>query len=279
MRKIATIFLVLLCMPMSGVFAQGAPDAAELTSLLNEFLAGASRNDVSIHERFWAEDLIYTGSGGRRVGKADILSDMRSAPAPKPSDTTTIYTAEDVQIQQYGDSAIVAFRLVGTTKSGDRTDVANYLNTGTFLRRGGKWQAVAWQATRMPRPEDASKMEAAEADNALHAAMLKGDTKALGDMLDETFAWTLSTGEKRNRQQVLDELGSGKLKYSKMESTGAEVSLYGDTAIVRGTTIRQRSTVPGSETGDAAPFTAFYTLTLVRKDGAWKAVAMHSSRK
>ena len=26
---------------------------------------------------------------------------------------------------------------------------AKYLNTGTFAKRGGKWQAVAWQATRL----------------------------------------------------------------------------------------------------------------------------------
>jgi hypothetical protein len=25
-----------------------------------------------------------------------------------------------------------------------------YRNTGTFLKRNGKWQAVAWQATKVP---------------------------------------------------------------------------------------------------------------------------------
>jgi hypothetical protein len=29
----------------------------------------------------------------------------------------------------------------------------NYFNTGTFLRRDGLWQVVAWQATRMPDAE------------------------------------------------------------------------------------------------------------------------------
>ena len=87
-----------------------AKDAAELTKLLNEFLAGASRNDAAVHDRFWAEDVIYTGSAGRRRGKTDIMHDVRSAPAPKPDDPTTVYTAEDIRIQQYGDTAIVACR-------------------------------------------------------------------------------------------------------------------------------------------------------------------------
>lgn len=148
---------VMVLMLALGLHAQTAPDAAELTRLLKEFLAGAGRNDAAMHDRFWAEDLIYTGSAGRRRGKADILRDVRAAPAPKPGDPTTTYTAEDIRIQQYGTTAIVAFRLVGTTAQGGKTEVANYLNTGTFLKRNGKWQVVSWQATRMPRPEEETR--------------------------------------------------------------------------------------------------------------------------
>lgn len=137
--------------------AQSAPAAAELTKLLNEFLAGASHNDVAMHDRFWAEDVIYTGSGGRRRGKAEIMKDVRSAPAPKPGDPKTTYTAEDVRIQQYGNTAIVAFRLVATTEKDGKTEVANYLNTGAFLKRKGKWQVVSWQATKAAVPAENDK--------------------------------------------------------------------------------------------------------------------------
>lgn len=126
-----------------------APAAEELTRLLNEFLAGASRNDIQVHERFWADDLIYTRSAGVRVGKADILESMRTG-TPEPDEPPTVYSAEDIRIHQYGDTAVVAFRLVGKTSSGEKAEVANYLNTGTFVRRDGEWRAVAWQATRVP---------------------------------------------------------------------------------------------------------------------------------
>jgi uncharacterized protein YciI/ketosteroid isomerase-like protein len=126
-----------------------APAASELTALLKEFLAGASRNDAAVHDRFWADDLIYTRAVGQRLGKAEILRDVRSS-APKAGEPATTYTAEDVRIQQYGDTAVVAFRLVGTTGAGATAEVATYLNTGTFVKRGGRWQAVAWQATRVP---------------------------------------------------------------------------------------------------------------------------------
>lgn len=137
--------------------AQSAPDAAELTALLKEFLAGASRNDAAVHDKFWAEDLIYTGSNGQRRSKADVMRGVRSAPAPKPGDPKTTYTAEEIRIQQYGDTAIVAFKLVGSTDREGKTETSQYLNSGTFLRRSGKWQVVNWQATRVPKPEEAAK--------------------------------------------------------------------------------------------------------------------------
>ena len=143
---------ILLLSITCGLPAQTAPDAPELTKLLHEFLAGAGKNDIAMHDRFWAEELVYTSALGRRKGKADIMRELRAEPAatPKPEEGTTVYTAEEIRIQQYGDTAIVAFRLVATTDKAGTKTVANYLNTGTFLKRNGKWQVVGWQATAMP---------------------------------------------------------------------------------------------------------------------------------
>lgn len=132
----------------TNAFAQDtATDAAELKRLLAWFLDGASRNDVTVHERFWAEELVYTRSAGVRTNKAEILADVRKG--ADPAEPPTAYSAEDVSVQQYGDTAIVAFRLVGKL-GGDSPETQNFLNTGTFLRRNGEWRAIAWQATRMP---------------------------------------------------------------------------------------------------------------------------------
>ena len=147
------IFLstILLFSLACGLRAETAPAAAELTKLLRDFLAGAGRNDAAVHERFWADDLIYTSALGRRKGKADIMRELREEGPPKPGDETAIYTAEDIRIQQYGDTAIVAFRLVATTEKAGTKEIKNYLNTGTFLKRNGKWQATGWQATAIPK--------------------------------------------------------------------------------------------------------------------------------
>jgi len=134
--RILSGFIVLL-LPL---FAFGSE--AELETLLRDFLAGV--DERAVHERFWADDLVYTSSSGSRFGKQQILDGMDEADATEPS---PVYTGEDVDIRVYGDMAVVAFRLVATDEDGT---ARQYFNTGTFAYRDGRWQAVAWQATKIP---------------------------------------------------------------------------------------------------------------------------------
>ncbi|MFC1688334.1 nuclear transport factor 2 family protein [Pseudomonadota bacterium] len=150
MKKLA-ITLVWIFLSISSV-VNAASDEELLTSMLNEFLAGASVSDVAAHERFWADDLIYTSSSGLRFGKADILEGMKAEPEAGDEEPEVVYSAEDIQIQLHGDSAVVAFRLLGTPAAGSG-ELMQFFNTGTFVKRNGQWQVVAWQATIIPDAE------------------------------------------------------------------------------------------------------------------------------
>jgi hypothetical protein len=145
--KMSSLTAVLLMLSMAG--AAESSDVEDLTNMLNEFLANAGVAEV--HERFWADDLIYTSSRGTRTTKAEIMAGFAASENEESEEDDAagpVYTAEDVQIQLYGDTAVVAFKLVATPP--DASVVLTYFNTGTFLRRNGKWQVVAWQATAMP---------------------------------------------------------------------------------------------------------------------------------
>lgn len=153
--KTRSLFVVLVLALCTSAYSQN--DSAELTKLLNDFLAGAGKNDAAMHDRFWADDLIYTRSAGVRTNKEELMKGVRSAPAKKEGDPSTVFTAEDVKIQQYGNTAVVAFKLVSTTTKADGTkSVGNNLNTGTFVKRKGEWRAVAWQSTIVPLPQPVS---------------------------------------------------------------------------------------------------------------------------
>ncbi len=122
---------------------------SELTAMLRQFLSDASTNNAPGFEKFFADDVIYTRSAGAVTTKADI---MKSVTGAQPAtDTKVTYSAEDITVHDYGDTAVVAFRLVGRTEHKDgKVEEAYFRNTGTFLRRNGHWQVVAWQATKIP---------------------------------------------------------------------------------------------------------------------------------
>ncbi len=108
----------------------------------------------------------------------------------------------------------------------------------------------------MPRTETESKRDVTDADAAFHQALASADINKLTALTESTFIWTQGTTQMSQKQLVSD-LGAGRLKYVKPASSGT-ISVYGDTAIVR---------------GDAGR----YTLTFINQGGTWKAVAMHTS--
>ena len=242
-----------------------APDSVALMTMLRTFLEGAGKPGAAVHERFWADDLIYTGSSGRRVSKADILRDIRSAPDPSPNDPTVTYGAEDVRIQQYGSTAIVAFKLVARTDDHGRTEVAHYLNTGTFVKRGGQWQVVGWQATRLTFAPEVARRGIGETKDRLWKAMTAADTTALAGMIDDGFVWTTAEGERHDRARLFAELASGALKVSGVADDASPVLLRGETAVVGGT----------ARAGGAP---SHWSLTLVREGGGWIALAIQSAK-
>jgi ketosteroid isomerase-like protein len=122
--------------------------AQQVTALLREFIAGAGSGDRTIFERFFADDVIYTRATGAVITKASIMESL-GKPSPA-SEGKSSYSAEDITVHEYRDTVVVAFRLEGRTEHADgKVETAHYRNTGTFLRRNGRWQAVAWQATKI----------------------------------------------------------------------------------------------------------------------------------
>ena len=145
------LLVVLLAFAPFNVVAQSSAamvsdDEGELTAMLHEFLGSSDQREA--HVKFWADDLVYTSSNGTRFGKADVLAGFDETDEEEDDGPALAYTGKDVKVQLFGTTAIVTFQLVGTPD--DDSEVKNYFNTGTFLKRGGEWQAVAWQATIIP---------------------------------------------------------------------------------------------------------------------------------
>jgi ketosteroid isomerase-like protein len=140
-------------LPAPGAITIAAKDAAvteELTRRVRDFLANVPKGDRKIFDDFFADDVIYTRSAGVTVDKADILKNIDVRAANDPQAT---FEADDFTVHPYGDTAVVNFRLVMHNAAGGKAETTYFRNTGTFLRRNGRWQVVAWQATRVPPAE------------------------------------------------------------------------------------------------------------------------------
>ena len=134
--QLAAGFVLLL-----GLLAPAAADTQRLVALLHEFMAGASVNDLGVHQRFWDDELVYTSSAGARFGKAEILAGLQAGSDPAgPS-----YAAEEIDVRLHGSIAVITFLLVAR-HADDRRE--HFYNTGVFRLRDGEWRAVTWQATR-----------------------------------------------------------------------------------------------------------------------------------
>jgi ketosteroid isomerase-like protein len=125
--------------------------ARELTAMLNQFMRDASNNNRAGFDRFFADDVIYTGSNGQTHTKADMMRSMSAPKAANAGEEKQVYSAENVVVHDFGNTAIVAFQLVARTQHADgKTEISNYRDTGTFLQRNRRWQVIAWQATKIP---------------------------------------------------------------------------------------------------------------------------------
>jgi len=141
--------LVLLSLALSAsAQTNPSPTATKLTSMLNEFLVAAGRSDRAVFDRFFADDVVYTRSVGKTVNKSDIMQALGQR-----EEGHSTYSADDIKILVYGNTAIVNFRLTANTEKNGQTETAHYRNTATFLQRNGQWQVVAWQATKVPEQQ------------------------------------------------------------------------------------------------------------------------------
>jgi uncharacterized protein DUF4440 len=121
--------------------AEDQATAKQVEQLVRKFLADVPKNDPKVFQEFFADDVIYTRAAGVTVSKADILKNIEVRATNEPGAT---YQGDDFTVHPYGNMAVINFRLI--QHNGAQTNY--FRNTGTFLKRNGRWQAVAWQATK-----------------------------------------------------------------------------------------------------------------------------------
>ncbi len=136
-------YLFALFVLLGTVELSAQNDKQDIKSLLGEFLSNVESREM--HERFWADELVYTSSSGARFGKNEIMYGFDDD--PKDQTPGPKYYAEEVEVMVYGNIATLVFKLIAENPDDSQL---RYYNSGTFQKQKGNWKAIIWQATKIP---------------------------------------------------------------------------------------------------------------------------------
>ena len=119
----------------------------EIQELHNKLIQAQLTNDNAALDRLWADDHIFTNPLGVVQTKAQRLAEMKSG-----GRRLEAFSIADVEVRAYGDTAVVTSR---ATLKGQRQgqDISGqYRGIDVYVKKQGRWQVVAAQATRIAQP-------------------------------------------------------------------------------------------------------------------------------
>jgi len=109
-----------------------------------QLLADAFKNrDREALGRMLEEQFIFTDDNGQAVNKAQYIEAVLNIIQVES------YTLDEMTVQVFGDTGVVAGRWTGKLTVQGKTSAAAVRYTDTFVRRLGQWRVVASQITRI----------------------------------------------------------------------------------------------------------------------------------
>lgn len=125
-----------------------AKPEAVLTKLEQDWGDAIVRHDVGFLERTEADDYIYTGPDGIVTHKADEIAGAKAEFVRIDS-----FKHSDMNVQVYGDSAVVTGATTLKGKAGNVDLSGDFRWTDVFVKQDGQWRVVASQATSISTPQ------------------------------------------------------------------------------------------------------------------------------
>jgi hypothetical protein len=128
----------------------------EVRELEDQFTRAAVRGDRAFYERVLADDFTHTSHSGVFKTRAQWLAEAKGGDQAEAKPGTTHYEAldvDDLAVRVYGETAVVTGRTTprGTTAKGQPM-TGRYRFLRVWVKRRGRWQAVAFQGTRIAEP-------------------------------------------------------------------------------------------------------------------------------
>jgi ketosteroid isomerase-like protein len=104
-----------------------------------------AQKDIATLNALLSDDLVYTHSTARLDTKKSLIEAMESG--------RTVYTAvvpSDVKAQDLGGTVVLTGSARIHVLSNGKPNSFGVRFTDVYANKGGQWQMVAWQSTRLP---------------------------------------------------------------------------------------------------------------------------------
>ncbi len=130
----------------SGGMERERADREALEAVEREFPAAVVRGDAAYLARYTADDFQGMDPSGRAVSKADVLARLQASDVRIES-----LRHEDIRVRVFGDCAVATARTVLWASHGGKDVSGVFPYMRVWVRREGRWQAVAALSTSLPK--------------------------------------------------------------------------------------------------------------------------------
>src|SRR5215475_9611418 len=122
-----------------------ADSGQKIIDLDKQRMTTMAQKDIATLNALLSDDLVYTHSSARLDTKASLIGNMESG--------STVYSAvvpSDVKAQDCGDTVVLTGVARISVHSGGNAMNFGVRFTDVWAKRGGNWQMVTWQSTKLP---------------------------------------------------------------------------------------------------------------------------------
>ena len=108
-------------------------------------MTAMGQSDAATLNMLLSDDLVYTHSSARQDTKQSLIAAMESG--------KTVYTSvvpSEVKAQDCGDAVVLTGVARISVNSNGKPNSFGVRFTDVYANKGGRWQMVTWQSTRLP---------------------------------------------------------------------------------------------------------------------------------
>jgi ketosteroid isomerase-like protein len=134
-----------LAVLLNAAWAANAEE--ELKKLETDRAAAVVKGDVATLEKQTSDDYTLINMNGQMSDKSQMVNAFKTGQSKLTSDELS-----DMKVRVYGNTAVITGKADVNGTLGGKDATGQIMFTRVYVKKGGQWQSVAFQQTRVSNP-------------------------------------------------------------------------------------------------------------------------------